>query len=112
LAPAHELVELVELLPTSLQSPAALSVEADALLRRAAGDLSQPIADVAGTDISHWFNAKTGDVKRHMNVETGIEQYFTPMGRFVHIPPTDPTDDFNTCGGRGPPRPPPPPPSY
>ena len=60
------------------------------------GELIQPIADAAGKDISHWFNAKTGDVKRYMNLDTGLEQYYTPMGRFLHIPTTSPSDDFAT----------------
>ncbi|EKX41785.1 hypothetical protein GUITHDRAFT_88327 [Guillardia theta CCMP2712] len=60
-----------------------------------AGALIQPIADAAGKDISHWFDPK-GDVKRHINMETGIEEYYTPMGRFLHIPPSDPSMDFNT----------------
>mmetsp|Transcript_41562 Transcript_41562/g.131015 ORF Transcript_41562/g.131015 Transcript_41562/m.131015 type:complete len:109 (-) Transcript_41562:339-665(-) len=59
------------------------------------GALIQPIADAAGKDISHWFDPK-GDVKRHINMETGIEEYYTPMGRFLHIPPSDPSMDFNT----------------
>ena len=60
------------------------------------GELIQPIADAAGKDISHWFDAKIGDVKRYMNLETGLEEYYTPMGRFLHIPPSNPTDDFVT----------------
>eukprot|EP00290_Baffinella_frigidus_P006108 CAMPEP_0180133432 /NCGR_PEP_ID=MMETSP0986-20121125/9541_1 /TAXON_ID=697907 /ORGANISM="non described non described, Strain CCMP2293" /LENGTH=234 /DNA_ID=CAMNT_0022073557 /DNA_START=128 /DNA_END=832 /DNA_ORIENTATION=+ len=66
------------------------------LLRENPGELAQPIADVAGTDISHWFDPKTSDVKRHMNVNTGLEEYYIPMGRFLQIPPSDPTDDFQT----------------
>jgi len=60
------------------------------------GELIQPIADAAGKDISHWFDSKTSDVKRYMNLDTGLEQYYTPMGRFLHIPPSNPSDDFVT----------------
>mmetsp|Transcript_38151 Transcript_38151/g.90139 ORF Transcript_38151/g.90139 Transcript_38151/m.90139 type:complete len:236 (-) Transcript_38151:101-808(-) len=60
------------------------------------GELAQPLADAAGTDISHWFDIKTSDVRRYMNLETGLEEYYTPMGRFLHVPPSDPTDDFET----------------
>lgn len=66
------------------------------LIQDNSGELIQPIADAAGKDISHWFNAKTGDVKRYMNLDTGLEQYYTPMGRFLHIPTTSPSDDFAT----------------
>ena len=31
-----------------------------------------------------------------MNLDTGLEEYYTPMGRFLHIPPSNPTDDFVT----------------
>ena len=60
------------------------------------GELVQPIADSAGKDISHWFDLRTGDVKRYMNLDTGLEEYYTPMGRFLHVPPSNPTDDFVT----------------
>ena len=61
---------------------------------RCTGELSQPLADAAGKDISHWFDPKTQDIRRWVNSSTGLEEYFTPMGRFVHIPPSDPSDDF------------------
>ncbi len=61
-----------------------------------AGELSQPLADSAGKDISHWFNPKAQDIRRWVNQSTGLEEYYTPMGRFVHIPPSDPSDDFGS----------------
>jgi len=66
------------------------------LIQNNRGELIQPIADAAGKDISHWFDAKTGDVRRYMNLESGLQEYYTPMGRFLHIPPSNPTDDFET----------------
>mmetsp|Transcript_46802 Transcript_46802/g.117264 ORF Transcript_46802/g.117264 Transcript_46802/m.117264 type:complete len:237 (+) Transcript_46802:80-790(+) len=69
------------------------------LLIEHAGDLVQPIADAAGKDISHWFDKGTGDVKRWENTETGLPEYYTPMGRFLHIPPSDPSDNFQTDFG-------------
>lgn len=32
-------------------------------------DLIAPILAVAGQDISHWFNARTGDIKTHFDAE-------------------------------------------
>lgn len=40
----------------------------------------------AGQDISHWFDAATQDVKRHIDPVTLAETFYTPMGDFIHIP--------------------------
>jgi len=26
----------------------------------------------------------------------GLQEYYTPMGRFLHVPPSDPSDAFDT----------------
>jgi len=52
------------------------------------GALTQPIVRAAGTDISHWFDKQTGDIKKCIDPKTGLEQYYTPHGRFVHVPPS------------------------
>jgi hypothetical protein len=48
--------------------------------------LTLPLIRVAGTDISHWFDAKTGDLKKCIDTVTGLETYAQPFGRFVHCP--------------------------
>lgn len=63
------------------------------------GVLLQPLLDVAGTDISHWFDASTGDLKRSVDPVTNLEGYHVPMGRFVHVPPADPSADWSTSFG-------------
>jgi hypothetical protein len=50
-------------------------------------DLTDPIVLNAGTDITHWFNPDTREPKTFVDPETGIETYYCPIGRFLHIPP-------------------------
>lgn len=54
------------------------------------GVLVQPLIAAAGTDITHWFDATTKDPCTCMDPETEVEVPFTPMGRFLHCPPTEP----------------------
>ncbi|KAJ1615981.1 cytochrome b5 domain-containing protein 1-like protein [Pavlovales sp. CCMP2436] len=56
--------------------------------------LAQPIVDHAGQDLTHWFDAVTQDVKVHVNPATELRVPYTPMGRFIHIPPPEPTTDW------------------
>ncbi|KAJ3226022.1 Cytochrome b5 domain-containing protein 1 [Clydaea vesicula] len=58
--------------------------------------LLTPILRNAGTDISHWFNPLTGDLKTHINPLTGCECPYTPEGRFLHVPPPLPRSDWNS----------------
>lgn len=67
-----------------------------ALLKANPGDLAEPIIHAAGQDISHWFDPATRDVKRHIDPITNLECAYTPMGRFIHVPPNEPTNDWNT----------------
>jgi len=57
--------------------------------------LAQPIINNAGKDISYWFDAETGDVKMHMNPATELRVPYTPMGRFIHIPPPEPDVEWD-----------------
>lgn len=54
----------------------------------------KPILAAAGTDISHWFDAKTGDVRTYIDPITHCRVPYTPYGRFLHIPPPYPTTDW------------------
>ncbi|KAM3927308.1 cytochrome b5 domain-containing protein 1 [Leptodactylus fuscus] len=62
--------------------------------------LLKPIIEAAGKDISHWFNVKTGDIKTYIDPQTGCLKYYTPQGRFLHIPPSFPSSDWDTDIGR------------
>ncbi|VDO04492.1 unnamed protein product [Rodentolepis nana] len=57
-------------------------------------DLIKPILAAAGTDISHWFDPKTGDLKTHIDPITLTRVPYTPHGRFLHVPPPYPTSDW------------------
>lgn len=48
--------------------------------------LVQPLIRAAGTDISHWYDQKTMDLKTCVDPETGFRTYAQPFGRFAHIP--------------------------
>ncbi|XP_075764216.1 cytochrome b5 domain-containing protein 1 isoform X1 [Pelodiscus sinensis] len=94
-------------------SPLARQYKGDVLLR--------PILEAAGKDISHWFNPKTKDahlqsiislfpsalkdwwlhsqlslhkIQTHVDPLTGCLKYYTPQGRFIHIPPQLPCSDW------------------
>mmetsp|Transcript_28411 Transcript_28411/g.74646 ORF Transcript_28411/g.74646 Transcript_28411/m.74646 type:complete len:227 (-) Transcript_28411:126-806(-) len=58
--------------------------------------LAEPIVAVAGTDISHWFNAKTKDLRTCVDPITGCTVPYTPGGRFIHVPPPVPRTDHAT----------------
>ncbi|XP_068612042.1 cytochrome b5 domain-containing protein 1 [Brachionichthys hirsutus] len=55
-----------------------------------------PILEFAGMDISSWFDSETEDVLRHVDPETNCSRYYTPRGRFVHVPPLGPRSDWAT----------------
>ncbi|XP_026990154.1 cytochrome b5 domain-containing protein 1 [Tachysurus fulvidraco] len=71
------------------------------LLQDYKGDLLlKPIIESAGKDISHWFNPKTKDIITHVDPLTGCVKYYTPRGRFVHVPPTCPSTDWANDFGK------------
>ncbi|KAK9837557.1 hypothetical protein WJX74_000124 [Apatococcus lobatus] len=61
------------------------------LVKAQPGPAAQPIIQAAGTDISSWFDADTGDVKVHRSSETGMLEPDCPQGRFIHVPPSNPS---------------------
>uniref|UniRef100_UPI00358E2C9D cytochrome b5 domain-containing protein 1 n=1 Tax=Myxine glutinosa TaxID=7769 RepID=UPI00358E2C9D len=62
--------------------------------------LLKPIIAEAGKDISHWFDPVTKDLRKHVDPITGIRKYYTPHGRFLHVPPPFPRSDHITDLGR------------
>uniref|UniRef100_A0A7S2F938 Cytochrome b5 domain-containing protein 1 n=1 Tax=Florenciella parvula TaxID=236787 RepID=A0A7S2F938_9STRA len=69
------------------------------LIQANRGPLAQPLIEVAGQDISHWFDSKTGGVKTFMDPSRGVRVPYTPHGRFLHVPPPEPTAAWNTDFG-------------
>jgi len=64
------------------------------------GVLSEPILLNAGQDITHWFDKETRDLKSRVDPETGLTLPYTPQGRFIHVPPTDPLTTWATDFGK------------
>ena len=61
------------------------------LMAHSPGDLSAPLLKAAGTSISHWFNKEDGDIKTFIDPEKNIRLPYTPAGRFIDVPPPDPS---------------------
>ena len=57
------------------------------------------MVEMAGKDVTEWFDHLTGDVKYHVDPETNLSVPYTPMGRFMHVPPKDPTSDWKNDFG-------------
>ncbi|KAF8282729.1 Component of motile flagella 17 [Trypanosoma cruzi] len=57
--------------------------------------LVQPLIRAAGTDISHWYDKNTMDLKTCIDPETGFRTYAQPFGRFAHIPTVLPDSNID-----------------
>ena len=62
--------------------------------------LLKPLIDSAGQDISHWFDAKTNDLKKHIDPNIACPAYYTQHGRFSHVPPPYPTSNWANDFGK------------
>ncbi|XP_053199713.1 cytochrome b5 domain-containing protein 1 [Scomber japonicus] len=70
------------------------------LMTQCKGDaLLLPIMEFAGKDISSWFDPDTKDVLRYVHPLTNCERYYTPRGRFIHVPPAGPRSDWVSVVG-------------
>uniref|UniRef100_A0A3Q1F2P6 Cytochrome b5 domain-containing protein 1 n=1 Tax=Acanthochromis polyacanthus TaxID=80966 RepID=A0A3Q1F2P6_9TELE len=70
------------------------------LMDRHGGDvLMLPIMEAAGKDISHWFDPETKDIQTYVDPQTCCLRYYTPRGRFLHVPPTGPRSDWTNDFG-------------
>ncbi len=70
-----------------------------ALISSHPDSLSHPLIEFAGCDITHWFDQSTREPKTYIDQESGIELYFLPHGRYIHIPPADPLSNYSTSFG-------------
>jgi len=66
------------------------------LVQENKGLLVQPILKFAGQDISHWFDPKTKEPKTSIDPSSGLRRVHTPFGRFLHVPPPEPTTDWDS----------------
>ncbi|KAM8882232.1 cytochrome b5 domain-containing protein 1 [Synchiropus picturatus] len=69
-------------------TPLAMQHEDDPLL--------VPILEFAGKDISSWFDVETKDLQTYIHPLTNCVSYYTPRGRFLHVPPAGPRSDWAT----------------
>ena len=51
--------------------------------------------EFAGQDITHWFDEYTHEPKMAVDAETNMLWYHCPNGRYLHIPPINPRDDWD-----------------
>ena len=64
------------------------------LLQLSNNKLCEPLIKAAGTDISHWFDSVTKDPKVWVDPKLNISTYYTPQGRFLHVPPPVPDSSW------------------
>lgn len=58
--------------------------------------LISPLVKAFGEDISHWFDNSTYDVKTYIDPITATRNFFTPQGRFLHLPESFTSDYEST----------------
>mmetsp|Transcript_32264 Transcript_32264/g.97124 ORF Transcript_32264/g.97124 Transcript_32264/m.97124 type:complete len:170 (-) Transcript_32264:567-1076(-) len=59
--------------------------------------LTQPLINCAGNDVSHWFHSKSENVKTYYSQDKKTNLPYMPMGRFLHVPPCEPTSKWCTA---------------
>ena len=57
--------------------------------------LMEPLIKAAGTDISHWFDPKTGDPKTCILPGTSLLSFYSPDGLYPNIPPSFPDAEWD-----------------
>ena len=64
------------------------------ILENGHSTLINPLLKAAGSDISHWFDAKTQRLKTKIDADLGKKVFvYPPEGRFLHGPPNKPISD-------------------
>lgn len=63
------------------------------IIRNKASALVVPILQNAGKDLTHWFDAKTKDPKTKIDIDLGKRVFYTPEGRYLHVPPATPLSE-------------------
>ena len=55
----------------------------------------KPLIAAAGTDITHWLDDETHEPKMAIDQQTGVNWYYCPIGRYLHIPPLMPDSEWD-----------------
>ncbi|SPQ95645.1 unnamed protein product (mitochondrion) [Plasmodiophora brassicae] len=58
--------------------------------------LTVPLVRFAGQDITHWFDPKSSQVRTHVDPVSNLTMPYTPHGRFIHVPPNEPSSRWST----------------
>ena len=65
------------------------------LVQKNYGPEVEPMVKAAGRDVSHWFDPKTREPKSYVNPQSNVREYYTPNGRYLHIPPALPDSSWD-----------------
>ena len=55
----------------------------------------QPLINAAGTDITHWFDPAIKEPRTWVDSKTNMTWYYSPFGRYLHIPPIEPDSSWD-----------------
>lgn len=58
----------------------------------------KPLLTMAGKDISHWFDEKTGDIQHYIHPETGCNVPYCPHGPIPDVSVPIPATDWRPLG--------------
>jgi hypothetical protein len=58
--------------------------------------MTKPLLRMAGQDISLYFDPRTREPKTWIDPKIGVKMFYTPLGPYVHIPPTEPVSTWAT----------------
>ena len=54
-------------------------------LKTKKANLCKPLIDAAGSDITYWFDNDTKEPRKKIDITTGKEVFYCPLGNFLHI---------------------------
>ncbi|KRX03683.1 Cytochrome b5-like heme/steroid binding domain [Pseudocohnilembus persalinus] len=58
-------------------------------------ELTRPIIKAAGTDITYWFHSQTKEPRTSVDISTGLQSTYCPLGLYLHVSPTGPSSEFS-----------------
>ena len=48
--------------------------------------MCDPLIENAGKDVTFWFEKETKEPRKQIDLKTGLEIYYCPRGKYLHIP--------------------------
>ncbi len=80
----NEIMDLTELIQKNIQCKKILKTNKSFKFQKAS--LCDPIIESAGKDITFWFDKETKEPRQQIDLKTGIEIFYCPRGKYLHIP--------------------------